>query len=198
MAHEKVVCRVPELPEIETIKSVIEPQIKGLAIENITVNRPEVIAQPTDAEFCKAVTGQEISAMSRRGKFLMLHLKNGSRMILHLRMTGCLLVTPTDYPMENHTHIIFHLSNGKELRFSDTRRFGRFWLIRNGEEDTYSGVEKLGPEPLSAECKTDLGSGKRPSKNVCLTRAGLRESAISIPMKFCFGQRFVLLVRQAA
>lgn len=169
---------MPELPEIETIKSVIEPQIRGLAIENITVNRPEVIAQPTDAEFCKAVTGQEISAMSRRGKFLMLHLKNGSRMILHLRMTGCLLVTPTDYPMENHTHIIFHLSNGKELRFSDTRRFGRFWLIRNGEEDTYSGVEKLGPEPLSAECNAEylqnrFGKRKKTIKECLLDQSGI-------------------------
>lgn len=143
---------MPELPEIETIKSVIEPQVKGVAIENITVNRPEVIAQPTGAEFCKAVTGQTISAMSRRGKFLMLHLQNESRITLHLRMTGCLLVSPPNYPMEKHTHIIFHLSGGNELRFSDTRRFGRFWLIQNGEEDTYSGIAKLGLEPLSAEC----------------------------------------------
>lgn len=143
---------MPELPEIETIKSVIEPQIKELAIENITVGRPEVIAQPTADKFCEAVTGQMISSMSRRGKFLIIHLKNKSRITLHLRMTGCLLVTPPDYPMEKHTHIIFHLSSGKELRFSDTRRFGRFWLIRNGEEDTYSGIEKLGLEPLSAEC----------------------------------------------
>lgn len=143
---------MPELPEIETIKSVIEPQIKGLAIENITVGRSEVIAQPTADKFCVAVTGQMISSMSRRGKFLIIHLKNKSRIILHLRMTGCLLVMPSDYPIEKHTHIIFHLSNGKELRFSDTRRFGRFWMIRNGEEDTYSGIAKLGLEPLSAEC----------------------------------------------
>ncbi len=155
---------MPELPEIETIKGVIEPQIKGLVIENITVNCPEVIAQPTDAEFCKAVTGQAISSMSRRGKFLMLHLKNESKITLHLRMTGCLLVTPIGYPMEKHTHIIFHLSNGRELRFSDTRRFGRFWLIRNGEEDTYSGIQKLGLEALSAECNAKYlqgGFGKR-------------------------------------
>lgn len=78
---------MPELPEIETIKNVIEPQIKGLIIEEITVNRPEVIAQPKDDEFCKAVTSQEISDMTRRGKFLILHLKNESRIILHLRMT---------------------------------------------------------------------------------------------------------------
>lgn len=64
---------MPELPEIETIKGVIEPQIKGLTIENITVNRPEIISHPTADEFCKAVTGQTISSMERRGKFLIIH-----------------------------------------------------------------------------------------------------------------------------
>lgn len=155
---------MPELPEIETIKSVIEPQIKGLTIDNITVNRPEVISHPTADEFCKAVTKQTISSMARRGKFLLINLKNESRIILHLRMTGCLLVTPPDYPMEKHTHMIMQFSNGTELRFSDTRRFGRFWLIQNGEEDTYSGMGKLGLEPLSAECNAEYlqgGFGKR-------------------------------------
>lgn len=61
---------MPELPEIETIKSVIEPQVKGLTIESITVNRPEVIAHPTADEFCKAAMGQNISSMTRRGKFV--------------------------------------------------------------------------------------------------------------------------------
>lgn len=97
--------RMPELPEIETIKSVTEPQIKGLTIENITVNRPEVISHPTADEFCKTVTGQNISSMERRGKFLIVHLKNENLIILHLPMTGCLLVTPPDYLMEKHTHI---------------------------------------------------------------------------------------------
>lgn len=66
-------------------------------------------------------------------------------------MTGCLLAAPATRPMEKHTHVVFRLEEGKELRFSDTRRFGRFWLIRNGEEDTFSGLGKLGPEPFDAE-----------------------------------------------
>lgn len=155
---------MPELPEIETIKSVIELQIKGLVIKSITVNRPEIIAQPGSNEFCKAVTGQVILSMERRGKFLIINLENGNRIILHLRMTGCLLVTPPDYPTEKHTHIIFCLSDGKELRFTDSRRFGRFWLIQSGEEDTYSGISKLGAEPLSPECNAEylkIKFGKR-------------------------------------
>ncbi len=167
---------MPELPEIETIKNVIEPQIKGLIIKKITVNRSEVIAQPKDDEFCKAVTGQEISDMTRRGKFLILHLKNKSRIILHLRMTGCLLVTPLDYPIEKHTHIIMHLNNGMELRFSDIRRFGRFWLIQDGEEDTFSGIGKLGLEPLSRECnaeylKSKFGKRKKKIKECLLDQS---------------------------
>ena len=145
---------MPELPEIETIKNVIEPQLKGLTIENTRVNRLDVIAHPLAEEFCNAVTGQMITFMTRRGKFLIIHLQDESKIILHLRMTGCLLVTPPDYPQEKHTHVIMQCNNGMELRFSDTRRFGRFWLVQKGEEDTYSGIDKLGIEPLSSDCNS--------------------------------------------
>ena len=139
---------MPELPEIETIRQVLEPQIKGLTITTATVNRPEVIGYPTAEEFCQALTGQTIDTMTRRGKFLSVLLDSGDYFMLHLRMTGCLLLTPADYPAEKHTHIVFHLSSGDELRFSDTRRFGRFWLFRKGESDTYNGMDKLGLEPF--------------------------------------------------
>ena len=135
---------MPELPEIETIKHVIEPQITGLAIEKATVLRPEVIAHPAADEFCKAVTGQTVLAMERRGKYLIFHLTQKSRVILHLRMTGCLLVAPPGCPMERHTHVVLQFSNGMELRFSDTRRFGRFWLISFGEEDTIAELANWG------------------------------------------------------
>lgn len=167
---------MPELPEIETIKRVIEPQIQGLMIDKVNVKRPEVVAYPTADEFCGLLTGQTISHMTRRGKFLVIHLNSNDRIILHLRMTGCLLLTPADYPEEKHTHIIFRLSNGKELRFSDTRRFGRLWLLKNGEADTYSGIKKLGTEPLdkllTAEyLKTVLGKRKKAVKECLLDQS---------------------------
>lgn len=141
---------MPELPEVETIRRVLEPQVKGLSITAVTVNRPEVIGHPTAEEFCQVLTGQTIKAMTRRGKFLSVLLDSGDYFTLHLRMTGCLLFTSADYPAEKHTHIVFHLSSGDELRFSDTRRFGRFWLFRKDESDTYSGMDKLGLEPFDA------------------------------------------------
>lgn len=170
---------MPELPEIETIKSVIEPQIKGLTIEKINVNRPEVIARPDSDKFSEAVTEQNISSMARRGKFLIIHLKNEIRIILHLRMTGCLLVTSPDYPIEKHTHIIMRLNNGMELRFSDTRRFGRFWLIQGDEEDTYSGISKLGLEPLSAECNAEYLQSRFGKRKKTIKECLLDQSVIA-------------------
>lgn len=167
---------MPELPEVEAIRRVIEPQIQGLAIEQITVNRPEVVAHPTSNLFCRRLVGQIFDHVLRRGKFLVIMLKSGDRIIIHLRMTGCLLVTPTDYPEEKHTHIVFSLNNGKELRFSDTRRFGRFWLLKKGEADTYSGIKKLGKEPLGSDFTSEylfreLGQRKKTIKECLLDQS---------------------------
>lgn len=169
---------MPELPEVETIKRVIEPQIQGLVIDKVTIKRLEVVAYPAADEFCGLLTGQTISHMTRRGKFLIIWLNSNDRIILHLRMTGCLLLTPADYPEEKHTHIIFSLSNSMELRFSDTRRFGRFWLLRKDEADTYSGVEKLGIEPFHAELtaeylNTRLGKRKKAVKECLLDQSAI-------------------------
>ncbi len=169
---------MPELPEVETIKRVIEPQIRGLVIERVTVRRPEVTVYPMADEFCRLAAGQAVSHMTRRGKFLVIWLNNNDRIILHLRMTGCLLLTPADYPEEKHTHIIFSLNNDKELRFSDTRRFGRFWLIKKDETDTYSGIEKLGTEPLdkmlTAEyLNTRFGKRKKTVKECLLDQSAI-------------------------
>lgn len=167
---------MPELPEVETIRRVLEPQVKGLSIERVIVSRAEVIAHPPAEKFCQALTGQTIAVIARRGKFLVLTLNSGDRIILHLRMTGCLLAAPADCPEEKHTHVVFHLSGGTELRFSDIRRFGRFWLVRAGEKDTYSGIDKLGLEPFDAGLTADylerhLGKRKKSIKECLLDQS---------------------------
>lgn len=140
---------MPELPEVETVRRVLEMQIRGLAVESLTVGRPEVVAHPTAEAFCRGVVGRSFVRIDRRGKFLLFMLDDGGHIVLHLRMTGCLLLAPADAPPEKHTHLTFRLSGGRELRFSDVRRFGRVWLLEKDEADSYSGVEKLGPEPFS-------------------------------------------------
>lgn len=167
---------MPELPEVESIRRVLEPQISGLKIVHIIARRPEIIAHPGAEEFCCCLAGQSVARMDRRGKFLILCLESGDRVVLHLRMTGCLLLTPAGHPEEKHTHLIFQMDDGRELRFSDTRRFGRFWLLRAGETDTYSGMQKLGPEPtdpgISAEyLQRKFGNRKKAIKECLLDQA---------------------------
>lgn len=167
---------MPELPEVETVKRVIEPQIRGLSIADLLIRRPEIIAHPAAGEFRRLLVNRTICGMDRRGKFLMICLDNGSRIILHLRMTGGLLLAPPDFPEEKHTHLVFRLGNGMELRFSDMRRFGRFWLLQKGETDTYSGISKLGIEPFDpaltgAFLKMHMGKRTKAIKNCLLDQS---------------------------
>lgn len=158
---------------METIKRVIQPQITGLSIKNILVNQPQVIAHPSVDVFSSLLVGQTFSGMTRRGKFLNMMLESGDQITLHLRMTGCLLLTPSDFPQEKHTHFIFQLNNGKELRFSDMRRFGRLWLLQKCETDTYTGMDKLGIEPFDSRLNAtyltkNLGKRKKTIKECLL------------------------------
>lgn len=170
---------MPELPEVETVKRVIAPQIQGLTIEEVAVNRPEVIAHPEADAFCRCVAGQTISGMARRGKFLLLLLTGGDRIILHLRMTGCLLLAPREQPAETHTHVIFRLNGGRELRFSDTRRFGRFWLLQKGETDVYSGIAKLGIEPFDPALSAAYLRAHWGTRQAAIKQCLLEQSAVA-------------------
>lgn len=163
---------MPELPEVETIKRILKPQLAGRTITRLTLNRPDIIEHPAPKAFAAAVTGAKIRGLDRRGKYLSVLLQNGGRIVLHLRMTGCLLATPPDWPQEKHTHLVFHLDDDSELRFIDPRRFGRFWLFPSGEEDVVSGIHKLGPEPfdqlLTAAYLSGALSRRRRAIKACL------------------------------
>ena len=147
---------MPELPEVETIRRIIGPQISGRSITSLKIHNPQIIAFPDADTFSSSLVGCSFTGMSRRGKFLIFHLDNGSRLLLHLRMTGQMLVTPADYQEEKHTHLKAELSDGKQIRYIDVRRFGRFWLLSNDEADTVTGMDKLGIEPDNALLTADF------------------------------------------
>ena len=127
---------MPELPEVETIRRILDPELSGLRISRIRISSPSVIAYPSPEEFSRRLEGQALTGASRRGKYLILGTGSGDRVIIHLRMTGCLLLGPSPVPAEKHTHAVF------------IRRFGRLWLIGCGEDDRFTGIAKLGPEPF--------------------------------------------------
>ena len=167
---------MPELPEIEMVRRAVGPRLVGRTVVSADVRQPKVVAHPYVDDFLDRIVGRTFTSLDRRGKYLIAVLDDGQRMVMHMRMTGCLLVTPADMPEERHTHIVMPLDDGSQLRFSDMRRFGRFWLFRKDEDDDISGVSKLGPEPSDPSLDPDylkdrLGSCRRAIKDCLLDQS---------------------------
>jgi formamidopyrimidine-DNA glycosylase len=147
---------MPELPEVETIKRTLEKKIAGLTISGVDVNLPKVIRSPSPDEFITEVTGKKIIRLRRRGKYLLIFLSGDKLLVVHLRMTGRLVYTDAKEPPPRHTHVIFRLSNGNELRFTDMRQFGTIQLSSTKDLNKVKGLKDLGPEPLEREFSRDF------------------------------------------
>lgn len=137
---------MPELPEVETVRSILLPHIVGQKITTTTISLPKVIANMQPKEFIAKMQGQTITNFTRRGKFLTLHLDSGAYVVVHFRMTGTLTVENTQTSPEKHTNLRLTFANGQELRYIDSRGFGHWWYFEPNEKDT-SGQQLLGPEP---------------------------------------------------
>ena len=139
---------MPELPEVETVvRDLRASDLVGLRVVNARVLWKRSIATPTWFRFTTEIQGREILDLSRRGKFIVARLSEGFTLLIHLRMSGRLHVAGPSAESSRRTHerVVFSLSDGRELRFSDPRKFGRLWLAR----DSGGVLEKLGPEPFA-------------------------------------------------
>ena len=137
---------MPELPEVETVRSILLPYIVGQKIMTTTISLPKVVANLQPNIFSDKLQGQTITQFTRRGKFLTLHLDSGASVVIHFRMTGTLTVENAQTPLEKHTNLRLTFANGQELRYVDARGFGHWWYFEPGVQDT-SGQQLLGPEP---------------------------------------------------
>jgi formamidopyrimidine-DNA glycosylase len=140
---------MPELPEVETVKRTLEKKLAGLAFQAVDLYMPKIVRLPPADEFAISLVGKKILRLGRRGKYLLLHLSGGLTLVIHLRMTGRLVYISPDAPMEKHTHAVFTLSNGDQLRYTDSRQFGRMMLAPTAGLDEMPGLKTLGVEPLS-------------------------------------------------
>ncbi len=139
---------MPELPEVETVANGVNARVRGQRIESVTLgSKPEPLKSPA-ALIEATMTGARIARVHRVGKTIVLDLNrpNGTaaQATVHLGMTGRLLVSQADVPLPPHTHATLHLSDGREVRFVDPRRFGRIGIV--AEPGGYTGP---GAEPLT-------------------------------------------------
>jgi formamidopyrimidine-DNA glycosylase len=142
---------VPELPEVETLGRGLRRLLVGARFAQVEILWPGSVALPAADELTRQLQGREVLNIGRRGKFLILSLSGPSYLLFHLRMSGQLRLEPGAGSPDGHARIVFHLEDGHQLVFSDTRKFGRvYWT-----HDPQVIVGDLGPEPLSQEFDAD-------------------------------------------
>lgn len=137
---------MPELPEVETVKETLKRKLIGKKITACTVLYPNLIAEPTACEFQKRIVGQTIHDMKRRGKWLLFELDQDV-LLSHLRMEGKYFFRKKEDSITKHEHIIFELDDITQLRYQDTRKFGRMYLIDKEKVADTKPLNELGLEP---------------------------------------------------
>lgn len=142
---------MPELPEVETYVRDLTPILDNRTVTGATVFWPRIIAVPTVEEFTQAMLGQRFTTFGRRGKYMLFGLASGDTLIIHLRMTGRVIVSEHPLPPDKHTHVVFDLADGGQMHYQDSRKFGRLWLVANPTTVLY----KLGEEPFAAAFDVD-------------------------------------------
>lgn len=141
---------MPELPEVETVKNGMAPRMTGRKIVKIDVRRKD-LRVPFPPKLAEKTKGRTVESLTRRAKYIMIHLSGGQVMVLHLGMSGRITVLASleNYKPEKHDHMIIHLSDGGGVVFNDPRRFGLVYLLEEKEISLHPAFKDIGPEPLS-------------------------------------------------
>ncbi|WP_203642760.1 bifunctional DNA-formamidopyrimidine glycosylase/DNA-(apurinic or apyrimidinic site) lyase [Levilactobacillus andaensis] len=138
---------MPELPEVETVRRGLNRLVAGATIDHVEVFYPKMVTPDRD-EFTAELIGRQIERIDRRGKYLLFRFSGDLTMVSHLRMEGKYDVQPEGSSVTKHTHVVFHLKDDRELRYTDTRKFGRMQLVPTGQEaEAMPSLAKMGPEP---------------------------------------------------
>jgi formamidopyrimidine-DNA glycosylase len=138
---------MPELPEVETVMRGLDAKLTGRVIARASLNRPD-LRWPIPPGFAAALTGATVLGFRRRGKYIFMRLHTGVSVLIHLGMSGRMII---DAPFALHEHLTLETNEGCRIGFVDPRRFGALDLIATHDEDSHRLVAELGPEPLGNE-----------------------------------------------
>ena len=174
---------MPELPEVGTIMRGISPFLEGATIKRIKLNRAD-LRWPFPKNFTSRLKEAKVLNLKRRSKYILIDLNTGETLLIHLGMSGKILVSDSkigNYFYEyskgsDHDHVIFELNDGTKVTYNDPRRFGAMDLAKTDDLNNHKFLEKLGPEPLgnnfnSDYLKTELSKRESPIKNVLLNQS---------------------------
>ncbi len=167
---------MPELPEVETVRRGLEPAMVGARLTKVAQRRPD-LRFPFPENFVARLTGQTVTSLTRRAKYLLADLTSGEVLVMHLGMSGRFTVaqggkvsTPGEFEIAQpqdgaHDHVVFSLSNGALVTYNDARRFGFMDLVPRADLETCRHFAGMGIEPLGNELSGDaiatLFAGRR-------------------------------------
>ena len=171
---------MPELPEVETVMRGLAPVMQGQVIAQAHVNRPD-LRWPFPVCMAERLTGQAVLGLRRRSKYILLDLSGGETLLVHLGMSGRMLVSGDplgrfvrDHPApEKHDHVVFDMANKARVTFNDPRRFGAMDLMSTAQGEAHPLLKKIGPEPFGNAFNeyylaTTLSARKTPIKTALL------------------------------
>jgi formamidopyrimidine-DNA glycosylase len=140
---------VPELPEVETIRLRLEPKLVGRRLERVRIDDPRLVRPYEPVQVAAELEGERVSALDRRGKYLIVRFESGRGLLIHLRMTGSLRHAPAGTLEDDpHRRAVVRLDDGSDVAYRDLRRFGT-WLVVEPEELQPYLDARLGAEPLA-------------------------------------------------
>ncbi|HEY6441618.1 MAG TPA: bifunctional DNA-formamidopyrimidine glycosylase/DNA-(apurinic or apyrimidinic site) lyase [Acetobacteraceae bacterium] len=164
---------MPELPEVETVMRGLQQRLEGRVIVRATAHRPD-LRWPLPEGLQKRLTGARVTGFRRRGKYILMRLSDGDSVLLHLGMSGRMVLTPLRPNLPTpHEHLVLETDDGWRLGFVDPRRFGSVDLVPTPQEDAHRLLADLGPEPMDpafspARLSASLAGKRTPIKAALL------------------------------
>jgi formamidopyrimidine-DNA glycosylase len=170
--------KMPELPEVETVKENLKKRLINTKINDVKVLYNNIIAYPDTNTFEKTLKNKKVKDITRRGKFIIFDLED-YYLLSHLRMEGKYFIKNKNDQINKHEHVIFNLDNNQELRYMDTRKFGKMFLIQKENIDTIGPLKELGLEPFDKKLTPNYLKEKIKNKIIPIKTALLDQSIIA-------------------
>lgn len=177
---------MPELPEVETVKAGIAPVMEGHVIARADVNRPD-LRWPFPDRMAERLDGKRVLGLRRRSKYILVDLDSAETLLIHLGMSGRMLISghtvgefhhPHPVPAK-HDHVVFHMDDGARITFNDARRFGAMDLMDTATQDDHWLIRDLGPEPLGNAFNESYLIGRLKGRNMPIKSALLDQRIVS-------------------
>jgi len=169
---------MPELPEVETVKETLKRKVLNKTINEVIVRYEGIIESPSVNEFINKLKGQTIKDITRLGKWLIFCLDDYF-LLSHLRMEGKYFLKDKDIEYTKHEHVIFRFSDNTDLRYQDTRKFGKMLLVDKDKLNEARPIKELGLEPWDVNLTKDYLKDKYSSKRLPIKTVILDQSIIT-------------------